>query len=503
MRVYKFIFIFMIFISRVYTTYINGYYELEYAVYKDGEFFWDLRLPRHYLQFRTWTEPLRGISLYSQISARSDTWKIHERLIFLLDRANIRFYRKNWELLLLAKEERHWVESPALQLISPGYTAFGAGGNSHSIRFNFHSPSFLSTVLLTHYIPQIKTEWYGNYLDIFGNSMITKVRFTPLSTLLTTIDIGAIAMNKQELFNVFSSPIGTQFKTSQFNNSILDLYLKIFHKGALFIVEHATGLTGLQAHKKEIGTASAIEIRGLKFYNFLISNRIYNISRDFVNPFSDRYFEGGEIDKLGNYFEVSYLFPGRMMTFSLKGNIFQTSLDRIDIDQTHKGHRIFYFSPQRSNVFWFYSDLYLEFINDLKSRIAYEITSDKAGTFPAGLFELYAETKHIYGRFQVRLKDIGREYPLGYRIIYACELRINILKNLQLYLREVLINGVAIKKLWDSYFIQLRYFVGWDVDLYFEYGNGLDTDRMAYSRIVDDPGIKRQDLIKFFLRTKF
>ncbi|MCS7227596.1 MAG: hypothetical protein NZ839_01375, partial [Endomicrobia bacterium] len=116
--------------------------------------------------------------------------------------------------------------------------------------------------------------------------------------------------------------------------------------------------------------------------------------------------------------------------------------------------------------------------------------------------ELGWETRVFYPKLQIRIKDIGKDITTNYgeKIITAFETKLNITDRLQFYIRNLNTYGTKLAKNWYESFIQLRYYIGWDIDFYLEYGNGWDTGNLTYSWVVDNPARTQPQVVKLYVR---
>lgn len=289
-------------------------------------------------------------------------------------------------------------------------------------------------------------------------------------------------------FDVYNDVISLD---THFNFYMKDLY-----------VETAQSNLEVEGGDKLEGTAFACEIRNLILGPVTIASKVYNIDKNFRSLLSHRYGERAyEIGRRGWQNEVAFLVPGKLINILLRYNIYDNYLMKTENNTELRNFvkHIYYSQPKRCNNLQ--TEVYTELINGIKLRSVYDVFSDDEIT-SSFMLELGWETIKMFPKLQIRFKDIGKDVTTNYgeKIITAFETKLNITDRLQFYIRNLNTYGTKLAKNWYENFIQLRYYIGWDIDFYLEYGNGWDTGNLTYSWVVDEPNRKQPQVIKLYVR---
>lgn len=497
----------------LYATNINGFYETEFVVREGSDFKWNLTTPRHYFQMKFWSNPLYGLDLYAQTVAMThEPWKKKEYFDF--ERSWIKYWFKKGEIILLLKEERHWIDSPLLKNVDQGKASFF--NNGYGVRLNIFKVGPLDAgIAYTKIFPLKHQEWYGNYFDEEAENFISKTNFTVLDKgdFIERITIGGSYLLRKSQQKKFTDK-GVLLFSPNITNEVVSSDLKLNIFGATLVGEYATSKKDGSANSplsSEDRSASAFELRDLYIRPFRFQTRFYNYGDGYRNELSRGFGrltrDGNDSDKefgrKGYYFESSYLWPGKMVTFTYRRNNYTTNFDYLTNNQNIREDYIIYKTDRHYDVIHEALESQVEFINGIRNKVVFERTQNRSGRWPGILFELSGDTRDVYSRVQFRLKDIGSNSGLGERRILSGEIRYNLTDNLQFYTRAVSVESLYRHKNWASAFYQLRYFIGWDIECYLEYGDGWHTDNLVYDGDIVDYERNLTNMVKLLFKVNF
>jgi len=513
---------------------IGGYYETEFSARRDSsEFEWNLSGFKHYFQGKFWANPAGGVDFYSQISARTND-RFNQKQLFEFERGWGKWWFGGGEFLALAREERHWIDSPLLKILDQykaSYFNNGLGGRLNI--FPSGKSPLAASLIFTQRIPDAsRQEWYGYYYDE-KNSHNLVARMVAdfnragigLSGVAESLYLGGTYIRNYLGEDKYTSD-GRFVAPVKIVNEVYSLDLKA---GILPESTRATlaGEYSFSAKNTAMGaqsfspsggnamtTAAALEIRDVNIPPFRLQGRIYNyddgyrseLSRAFGRLTRDGNDSDKEFSRNGYYFESSYLWPRRMITFTYKKSAYSSRFDYLTNNQDIREDYIVYYTTENYQVSYDAIESRIDFTNGLKNTIILDVSHNRSGNWPGFLFELSGDTKEVYSRVQYRLKDIGSDSGgLGERHILGIETRYNLSEHLQLYARAVSVSAVKRDLNWASAFYQLRYFVGWDVEGYLEYGDGWHTDSLAYDSDITDYSTGRgfADAVRIIFKVNF
>jgi len=504
---------------------IGGYYETEISARRDAsEFEWNLSGVKHYFQGKFWGNPVAGVDFYSQISARTnDFW--NKKQFFEFERGWGKWWFGWGEILALGKEERHWIDSPLLKILDQYKASYF--NNAAALRLNVFptgkSP-IKASVIFTRRLPDTsKQEWYGYYYDeknsenfisrlgaeFKGNNFVDSIylggtylrntmaqdKYTSENTYLTSVKITN---------DVYSFDFRSRLFPESVNATASAEY-SVSSKNTVFRDGESVSPSGNNI-------AKAFEVRDINLAPFRFQGKIYQygdgyrseLSRIFGRLTRDGNDSDKEFSRDGYYFESSYLWPRRMITFTYKKGGYSSRFDYLTNNQSIREDYIVYYTTESYYVSYDAVESRVDFSNGIKNTILVDVSRNRSGEWPGFLFELSGDTKDVYSRLQYRIKDVGSEVGLGERHALGIEMRYNLSERLQLYGRAVSVSAVKRQRNWASAFYQLRYYVGWDIEGYIEYGDGWHTDSLAYdSDITDYETRNLSDAIKVVFKVNF
>jgi len=428
------------------TTYIGGYYEGEF-----GYFIHQNPWGRHKVETRFVGKPSEGTEAF--ISLFYETTNQRGRWLFWQGHLSMR--KQFFEMTLFSREDRFYVPSPLLKLVNTDRLKDDSWGPKASgMRFDFWEKYGL---YITGIVSKYGT-WDGEAYVFKGYKKFMKDRF----------GLGVIYLKKDWRGS------GVSF------NEVSGLEGSFKVKGPLRInFEIAKSLHPNNADSSD-RAAWELELRSIRFKNFLIAGSFFDYGRNFFDELSNRFNPSfdREFGRRGYYAEVVYLVPYKAINLIYKAKTYRTN---------------YYMGmPEASEhlVRWNYFETYWEFINGFTFKASYDVMHEKHDTWRHLFFEIGGETKRAGGKIQLKIKDIGVNtrvvdvpYSIGQRVIWGVEARYNITDNLQFYGRAAV--GHAICGTWQSIFLQFAYRGFKNSEIYLEFGEPSHTA----DGLVNDPDV--------------
>jgi hypothetical protein len=217
--------------------------------------------------------------------------------------------------------------------------------------------------------------------------------------------------------------------------------------------------------------AIAVEERDIHIGDFTLHSWYNDFGEDFRSTMSYRFDDGGDYNKIQKHAELIWLVPRKSVTTKV---IWDSQRKRI-ADEPGGG--------LRPSTEW-YGELYMEFINGFKARLAYKnwhgYDSDSAisdfRTYPDWFGEVSVENFLAKIRLQGRIHDAGTFRQVT---IYGFDMSVNLTERLKGLLRAMNVNEETEAR--HTIFAQLKYDVGWGAEFYFEYGDGGQSDNLVYT----------------------
>ncbi len=506
---------------------MGGLYQTEFSIYKNSDFRWEMPLPNNYLQTKFWANPAAGVDFYGQFGARTND-PSNKKFNFEMERAWGQYWHPKMEFIALAKEERHWINSPLLNLVDPGR----AVDNGLAARYDLKDVAgFNLTSIVSRDKPvrhstgvsgQDESEWYGKCFDRDTNVYISRLQKNLYRNLgsASSVDIGSNYISKKrflEKYDIDKSTAGavTGFTPSgkiNMNNEVVSLDSKITLGGISWTSEFANSYsTGTASVDGNRGSAVSTEIRDLHLGPFWLVGNYFVYGKNFRSEVSSRFSmttasenaNFKEFVREGYSSEITYLFPAKAVNVTYKRTDYKARFDRVYDNQDIGGDYYVVFSSDNSRTIYDYLECSAEFVQGFKGKLGYEVTNNRYGRFPGEFFEISGENRFAYGRIQARLMDKNSQTDFGERFIYAGELRFNLTDRLQIYSRTVAVQSNLLMKNWSSAFYQMRYNIGWDLEAYLEYGDGWVTQNLAWDTNITETERSMADMIKLILKLNF
>jgi len=525
-RSFLFTFFFLPF-TCLYATGFGGLYQTELSIYRDSDFMWNMSLPKHYLQTKFWSNPAGGIDFYGQFGARTDEpW--NEKFNFELERAWGKFWHPKMEFIALAKEERHWINSPLLNLVDTGRVFDNGLAARYDLKdlYGFNMTAIVSRDKPVRHTTgvsgQDESEWYGKCFDRDTNVYISRLQKNLYKNLETvsSIDIGSNYITRKRFLERYTIEKSTDGSIYGFtssgkiktNNEVVSLDTKLTLYGISLTSEFASSYSsGTASVENNSGNALATEIRDIHIGPFWVVGKYFAYDKNFRSEVSSRFgmILGNEDESKKEFIrkgysgEISYLFPKKFVNLIYKRTDYKVQFDYVYDNQEIGNDYYVVFSSDYFRTIYNSLEFYAEFVKGFKGKIGYEITENRYGRFPGEFFEISGENEFAYGRVQARIKDKNSETGYGERYITGGELRLNLTDRIQLYWRTVDVQSAFLEKNWSSAFYQFRYNIGWDLETYLEYGDGWITDNLAWDTDITDTERDMTHMIKLVLKLNF
>lgn len=480
----------------------GGYYELEYSAHKKSNFEWNVAVPHHFVSLRYWNSPANGVEGYTQFGARTDPDE------FFIERSWIKgfksYKRMSFDGILFAKEERHWIDSPLLRIVEPSkasdfYNSIGTRLDSRIGIFDF-------TALYSIRRQWHLAEWYGKYFSQTGDDFIisgklkTGILSLSLSYIHTRLNFDVYSVSKD------TSGIVTGFiferNLKPYNSAIVsNLRLKILD--SQFNIEVARSTSHLYGDTTgDNSNAYSLEWRDVFFGPFIFRAGLFNYGRDFRSEVSNNFSKENHIfDRSGYEAEVNYQHPYKQLKLALKNVSYTSSFKRVENDiNLREAYRVF-FDTASYSVSDYESRILMGFKGGLRSILGFSYSKIKETSSAGAFFEAFYEGERSILKMQYRIKHIGiKENEAD---VLGAEARYNITDKTSIFFREVLVYLRHLSKLTRTAFIQLRYYRGWNLDTYIEYGNGFVSGDLAFSGGIFDPALDIEHMFKVFMRIGF
>lgn len=485
---------FCFFVSSAQAHYIGGYYECYYEAERDGEFRFNISQPKHYLQLKLWSDPLPYSGIYSQFSA--STWEDDARVKFDRGYAEKTFYKKS-KLMLLYKEERHWVSSPLLYLVDTGKAQRGAKG----ARFEaWDIGHFRSELIATLDNAEYDDEWYGNYFDTDGNTVIGRLDYSS-----RVVKIGTNFIKRQKQYKKYSltSSSASLLSDKTYDNTVNSADVRFDLRFFSLVAEGAR--TDSDWHETSSGnTAWQTEVRDFFFGPLNLSFSYYDYGRNFHAVTSKKFsgYDGNsEFDRKGFKGECLFLVPQKAVNLTYKYSFYETGVESVSNNSSLREDYTVNYSSARADNFWSFSEVYIRMMQGINFRAGIETNSGLSDR-KNFLMQIDGETPLHYSGLVVKIVDVGKSSYPGQKLILAVIQKINITDHLQMFARFC--RGSAETMTWHSGFFQLKYFIGYDFEMYLECGDSWPTEALySETRFADNTDLSFAKTVKFTMKMNF
>lgn len=507
---------------KLFSTSINGFYQVEYKNYLKSDFPWNMDLPNHILQMKISAQPTKAADIYAQLTTYSNdlSGKTAEAIF---ERANAKYWTPKLETIIGFREERHFIDSPLLYLVDINKAADNYWWTNHSriVRLNFQqilktkgSLYFSKDGIINQY------GWYGSNFDYQGDLTVaqTKTQILSLFGGSFRIDLGLNFINKKMDFDKYSSTTGivyTYDRHIKAKNQLQGAEFKMSFGKTLLITEYAKSKSqNFGATNNKENSAFITEIRDLILGPIWITANFFNYGKDFrsepSNRFSGKYSDFGtnstpDFSKNGYYTEFNFLVPKKLITLTYKRSQYEYLLDYVsDNPNLFKDYYVSFFTQPYKQT-WQYGSILIEFVKGIRTKTYYESFQKTitTATFPSAGIEIFGENPNGIAQLQFKLKDIGLKTALGERLIIGGEIGINITDRFKIFYRNVSAISKTTKKSWGNSFLQLKYIIPWDVEIYIEFGEGWRTDNLSNDKDITDSPVATDNVVKFIFKYNF
>ncbi|MCD6412904.1 MAG: hypothetical protein J7L54_02010 [Elusimicrobia bacterium] len=480
--------------SFVFANFVGGYYECYYEAWRDGEFRMNISQPKHYLQLKTWLEPAPNSGIYSQISA--STWENDAKIKFDRGFVEKTFFKKA-KLMLLYQEERHWISSPLLYLVDTGKIQ----KNARAVRLDFWNfGRFRGNFVFSKDLAENNCEWYGNYFDVSGSASIGRLEYySPVFKIGTNF---IMRKKKYEKYSI-SGSTKTFISDGEISDTVNSADFRFDFPRFSFIGE--TALTKFASGHNRSNSAWQLELRDLFLGPFDLTFSAFDYGKYFFVE-SSRKFSGydgnSEFGRNGYYGEIRFLVPGKAVDLSYKFSNYKTEVEKTENDTGVREHcTVTYYADGRHSVLWNFAQVYVRMLRGINFRAGLENNSGTSSRKNVS-FRIEGETPKGLSGLTFKIADFGKkEYP-GEKYIIGTDQKLNLTDNLQLYLRFA--RGSTKDIFWQSGFAQLKYFIGYDFEIYLECGESWPTDSLYSSTaFADDTSLDFSKVVKFIMKMSF
>jgi hypothetical protein len=512
---------------------IEGYYEAEIAMERQDSR-WHFgppssnNLPRHYAELKFFSWPSDALECYLKLRAESNRdddrtprpdyvappWLDYEGHIRLrgeryegrlFSRQNY-FYLNDEPLLKLVEDYKlkndDWgpkAQGVVVNFWDVGSRNAGLGGTVIYSDNGGTQPSDRGDLplgdngLIIRLRPHFLDSQFGDHGDwgqIFSGITILRKDWTTSGS--DSEDLRGLMYNTVYSFDLAYSPAGLK-ETG--------LYLGPLNlEQSRWTIECAKSETPYELHALDHSDdntyAFAAEVRDIQISNLMAHAWHFDFGENFRDYLSGRFdSDRHEYNRVQNHAELIWLVPRKAVTAKL---VYDHHRKRIS-DETD--------GTLRPATEW-YGELYMEFINGFKGRVAYKHYhgfDDSSEiydfyTYPEWFGELSVENFLAKIRLQMRVRDAGTFRQL---MAYGFDMNVNISERLKGYLRMLNVDEQTEAR--HTMFAQLRYELGMGAECYFEYGDPGQSDNIVYTDgfVNEGSGDNLRDRLKLFLKAWF
>ncbi|MCD6423075.1 MAG: hypothetical protein J7L42_03040 [Elusimicrobia bacterium] len=492
----RFLFTICCFLVSASAYWIGGYYEGYYEAWQEGEFKMNLTQPKHYLQLKTWLDPLPYSGIYIQGSA--STWENNAKVKFDRAFAEKTFFKK-FKTFVLFEEERHWISSPLLYLVETGKVQ----KNPEAIRFDFWNIGNLrGTFIFSKDKIQKDCEWYGNYFDVDGRSRIGRIEYyTPV------FKTGINFIERKMEYEKFSYQGSTKTFLEKITrtNLVNSFDMKFDFPGFSLVGEFAK--TTLNELDLKSNKAWQVELRDFILGPFWFTISGFNYGREFFVD-SSRKFNGwdgnSEFGRKGIWSEMRFLIPRKAIDIIYKVSTYKTDVESVEANTDLRESYIVNYSTTTNRIFWDFTQIYARLLMGINFRLGYERTQNKLKNQKKQnlMLKIQAESPRKLIGLIFKIADYGKKTYPGQKYIIGIEQKLNFGDRFQFYYRFA--KGFTEDIFWHSGFFQLRYFIGYDFEIFFELGESWPTDSLYSSTTFsNNTSLEFSKVAKFIMKMSF
>ena len=504
---------------------IEGYFETEIAAQKnDGQWHFgspgDNGMPRHYAELKYFAWPSDRYEVFTKLRAISNRDDDRTAAVDYFDppwlsaEGHIRMRRDRSETYLFYRQSRFYInDEPLLRLVDDGKLKNDDyGPKSQGVRHDFWDWDFLGVKNLGGTF--IYSDNGGTFsldgVDIPNgdNNLIMRMRHRAWGDRIRT---GVMFLRKdwtdtsREDYRSLLGKMHNNVYSADMEFSPRELVETGLRLGPVNLEQ--SRLTGEIAwsqrpyQEKVFGDsrhrarAMAIELRDIHINQVTFHSWYNDFGEDFRAYMSNRFDGSEEFNRVQKHAEAIWLVPRKAVTAKIS---YDTYRKRV-ADEPGGGLR-----PARE---W-YGELYMEFINGFKARFAYKNWNgyDESAEindfyeYPDWYGEVSVENFLAKIRIQARIHDAG---TFRQTTIFGFDMNVNLTERLKGYLRAMNVNEETEAR--HTLFAQLKYDLGWGTELYFEYGDGGQSDNLVYTDwfVNEDTNDNLTDRFKLLVKAWF
>ena len=506
---------------------LEGFYEAE-ASFQRVEQRWQFGpgsgegQPRHYLELKYLTWPYTNLEGFFKLRAQSNRDEFlspdieYKNPPYLAAEGHLKLRGEHWETYIFARQNRFWIhDEPLLRLVEQDKLKNDNWGpQSSGIRADFWNIALWKLDGIGGTLIYADDGGTFNWTDDPANevadgtdNLILRLRKNSFGNRL---ELGTTFLRKDWTnTNVSKHFLGTSF--NEIYAFDISFYPRnIFSGGtrlgplnlenASFITEYAQSRDPFQVETSDIRSnknryAFAAEIRNVRLQNLIIHAWYNDFGENFRDYMSWRFDDGREFNRQQHHIEGIYLFPKKAITAVVSYDFYKKRI----VDEEGGNLRPTY------NL---YSELYIEFINGFKGKIAYSRWHgfDAAGevfdffTYPNMVAELSVENRLAKVRVQGRVRDFNTFREV---FAYGFDMEFNATGKLKGYFRILNVNEETEAR--ATVFAQVRYDIGWGAEFFVEYGDPWKSEHLVHTDhfVNEGSGDRIDHRLKMFLKLYF
>lgn len=448
---------------------MEGLYEGQFGkTQKSDAFEWNMWDPNYYLETRLFGNPVNNSDFYIKFYADRD-YAQSEQALAVFSEGHISFRQEKngngFNATLFTRESRHyWLDGSMLGMVHTG--SVNNDGNGQGMRFD-----------LWHHFNCSMTYVFSD-LSQGGGDDIHLLRYRQ-SLFNNKVNTGLFFQRKHY-------PTGNLKDYNQVIAQDLQLRLGRYY----FAIEIATSdvpsetmITNLNEsyEMKDIlksNIAVKFEFSGLRIGSpnlgyWFFKPGIFSYGNTYRN-----YMGNNQSNRHGYWLNSYYLIPHRAITLTL--NFHQS--ENMVADSING-----YFDSTSS----LYSEVYIEFINGFKGKIAFNKVDDKwHGTLYKHndfFSEISVENKLAKLLGQFKIKDMGETWE---KFITGVELSVNLSERWRFFTRGLIVDDRIGSRF--SFFTELQYRMSGNTELYLQYG----PNYWGQYGLVNDDGFASSGMMK-------
>jgi hypothetical protein len=478
-------------------TKVEGYYSIWAAADQtDGN--WRMGTPSHYAELKFLNTTGQNIESYARmyVNANSDDsltpYVEYYTPPWISAEGHIKFRARNTETILFSRQNHFWInDEPLFNLVNDGKVKNDNWGpQSQGVKFEFWDrkvPGLGDWGGLITYSDDGGTYNYGqgegDVLDGV-DSWIARLRHRSWDDRL----VGGLMYLRKDWTDTGAPDAGARL--GYMYNAVYEADLAFFPRelvdGGLrlgpidfeqsrWTLEYAVSETPYQERYSGLGTGDnhlfGAEVRDINIGDVILHGWYFDAGENFRDYMSSRWDDERRYNRVTKHAEGIWFVPRKAITAKVS---YQHERLRVP-DEIGFGLR-----PSEE---W-YGELYVEFINGFKGRVAYkrwhgfDADSDvnAFATYPDLFGEVSVENFLAKIRLQFRLHDYG---TFRESTAYGFDMNVNITDRVKGYLR--MLDAVDSVESRQTAFAQLKYDLGFGAEFYFEYGDPGQSDNIVYT----------------------